>query len=183
MTEEIYQPEAVIETEHLILRELECSDEEAIFKQINSDPEVLRYYLAPFQEKMDPEYLQRTIEFCRRSQRYVWAVVLKDSGEVIGMLNQCNSLNIYFQSVELGYAIGRKYWNKGYTTEALKAVMDFLFDKGIHKVYCCCISENKASRRVMEKAGMAFEAHHVDEIWYHDRYWDTDILYKLNPYT
>lgn len=180
--EEVYRAGTIIETEHLILRDLEIQDSQAIFENINNDRDVLRYYLAPYHEKANEEYIQSTIDFHRKTQRYCWAIVLKESAAVIGMINQCNSLNIFMQNVELGYAIGRKYWNKGYVTEAVLAVKDFLFERGIHKLYCGCVLENIASRRVMEKAGMILEGIRRDEFYYHDQYWDVAYLYCLNPY-
>lgn len=182
MSEKVYQQGVVMETEHLILRDMEYSDSEAIFRNINNDREVLKYYLAPFQDKLSEDYLRETIDYCRRAERYCWAMVLKETGETIGMMNQCNRMDIYFQNMEIGYAIGRKYWNNGYTTEALVAAMDFLFNQGVHKVFCSCLIENGASRRVMEKSGMIYEGLRKEEVYYRDRYWDIETFYKLNPY-
>lgn len=60
---------------------------------------------------------------------------------------------------ELGYCYGSKYWNKGYATEALKAVIDYLLDEcELHVVEAKHYSSNPASGRVMQKAGMMKEA-------------------------
>lgn len=179
--DEVYQPEAVLETEHLVLRPLVKEDGKAIFNNINNDKEVLAYYLAPYQEKYDDNYIQWTIDSHHKNRRYCWAMVLKETSEVIGMMNQCNSVYIMMQNVEIGYAIGKKYWNKGYTTEALEAVIEFLFERGIHKVFCGHILENSASRRVMEKAGMEYEYTCKDAFYYHDKYSDVAYYSIINP--
>ena len=121
------------------------------------------------------------INYVREKGFYMWAVELQGTGEVIGLLNQCNNPDRFFRTMELGYAIGKPHWGKGYTTEALKAVCDFLFSQGIPKICCKCIKENKASARVMEKAGFSYEGLSVKEIYYHDRYWDLLTYYRLNP--
>ena len=97
------------------------------------------------------------IEAFRQTRKYILAIVLKESGEVIGNILQCNGTNRYMNTVEVGYAIGKKYWNKGYMSEALKAMIDLLFESGVHKVNACHIPENIASGRVMEKCGMKYE--------------------------
>ena len=82
-------------------------------------------------------------------------------------------------SVEVGFAIGKKHWNKGYMSEALKAMIGLLFESGIHKVRACHIRENKASGKVMEKCGMHYEGIRKDDLFYHDKYYDTVNYYLL----
>ena len=180
MSQRFYDPYAVIETESLLLAPLRKEDAKAIYHNINHDPEVLKYYLAPYIEKEEDASVDGTVEFCERAGRYAFAVILKETEEVIGMLNQCSAMNQYMHNIELGYAIGRKYWNQGYTTEALYAAIRFFFAKGAHKVFCQAISENTASIAVMKKCGMEYEGMKKDELWYHDRYWDT-VSYYITP--
>ena len=181
MIPDFYDPEAVIETEHLLLRPLMDEDAKAVFHNINHDKDVLRYYLAPYIAREEDADVSGTVKSCRERKMYCFAMVLRETGDVIGMLNQCSSPNPYMHTVELGYAIGKAYWNRGYTTEALRAAVDFMFAHGIHKVTCCHITENAASGRVMQKCGMIFEGIRMDELYYHDRYWDTANYYVLNP--
>ena len=148
-----YDPYTVIETERLFLCVLQKTDAKAIFHNINNDKEVLKYYLAPYIEKEEDASVDSIVDFSEKTGRYTFAILLKGSEEVIGMLNQCSAPNIYMHNVELGYVIGRKYWNQGYTSEALEAAIRFYFTKGIHKITCSAITENKASIRVMEKCG------------------------------
>lgn len=59
---------------------------------------------------------------------------------------------------EIGYWIGREYWNNGYASEALRACLKYGFEvMGFERIQCCCIPENIASWKVMEKVGMVFE--------------------------
>ena len=142
---------------------------------------MLKYYLDRYIEKEEDASVSGTLKFCDETKRYVFAIVLKETGEVIGMINQCSGMNRYFHNIEIGYAIGRKYWNNGYVTEALKAFIDLLFEKGVHKVYCGAIPENIGSIQVMKKCGMIYEGRKIDELYYRDRYWDVEQYYLLNP--
>lgn len=177
MSNAFYDPYTVIETKHLFLCILQKTDAAAIYHNINHDKEVLKYYLAPYIENEEDASVDSTVEFCEKTGRYAFAILLKDSEEVIGMLNQCSAPNIYMHNVELGYAIGRKYWNKGYTTEALYAAIQFFFVKGVHKITCSAITENKASIRVMEKCGMQYEGLQHEQLYWHEKYWDTVTYY------
>ena len=181
MLPDFYDPDAVIETERLMLRPLEERDALSVYREINHDPEVLRYYLAPYIEREEDASVSGMIASCRAQKMYIFAVVNKESGQLIGMLNQCSAPNMYFRSLELGYAFGCAHWNQGYATEALRAAIDFMFLRGIHKLTCCHIVENAASGRVMQKAGMIYEGIRPSEIYYHGKYWDTANYYILNP--
>ena len=106
-----------IETDHLLLRFLEEGDAKAIFDNINHDKEVLKYYVTDYVEDFENFSLEKMIEAFRQTRKYILAIVLKESGEVIGNILQCNGTNRYMNTVEVGYAIGKKYWNKGYMSD------------------------------------------------------------------
>ena len=176
-----FDPTAVIETPRLKLRFMRKEDTHDIFVNINSDKEVLLYFLDKYCEKEEEMKLDKNIEFCQQNGRYLFAIELKETGEVIGMILQCSDPNKYFNFVEVGYAIGKKHWGKGYTTEANKAMINFLFEMGIHKVIESHIIENVASKRVIEKTGLTFEGVRKDEVYYHDKYHDCAYYYIINP--
>ena len=179
---EFYDKDVVLETERLILRVLREEDTSAFFHQISHDKGVLRYYIAPYVEEEEGFSIDSILNFYERTRRYAFAIVLKDSGEMIGMINQCSGHDKTFRNIELGYAIGSSYWYQGYVAEALRAVIDFLFSRGgVHKIHCSAITENTASIAVMKKCGMIYEGRKIDEIFWHDRYWDTDTYYCLAP--
>ena len=64
-------------------------------------------------------------------------------------------LNIPNRRAELGYWIGVPYWNRGYATEAGKALVDYGFDElGLNRIEAHCMARNPASGRVLEKLRM-----------------------------
>ena len=177
-----YDASARLDTPHLTLRALRYSDADAIFRNIANDRDVLRYYIMKYTDDRASFSLESTVDFFARTRRYGFAIVEKESGEVIGMIHQCSSADDIFRTTEVGYALGRRYWNRGYMTEALSAVIDFLFSKGIHKVVCTHIAENAASGRVMQKCGMTpEEGLRKDELFYGGSYRDIKAYYKINP--
>lgn len=61
------------------------------------------------------------------------------------------------RSAEMGYWIGVPYWNKGYASEAARALLAFGFGLGLHRIHAHHLARNPASGRVMQKIGMTFE--------------------------
>ena len=175
-----FDPLVVIETERLKLRFLNSSDKHAIFVNINHDQDVLRYFLDSYLDKEEDMILDKRIDFCLLNERYFLAIELKETNEVIGMILQCSTPTPNCNASEIGFAIGKKYWNKGYTTEAFKAFMEYLFDGGIHKLIAAHLSPNLASKKVIEKCGMHYEGRRIDDIYYHDQYYDVDYYYLLS---
>ena len=176
-----FNPNIKIETKRLILRFMDIKDTHDIFVNINHDPDVLNYFIDKYKEKEEEMTLDKTIKFCLDNERYLFAIELKDTHEVIGMILQCSTANPTFNSSEIGYAIGKKHWNKGYVTEALKAMIDFVFSLGTHKVVASYLLGNDASKRVIEKNHMIFEGIRKEEIFYHDKYHDVVFYYLINP--
>ena len=177
----MFNPDVVLESERIRLRYLKKEDTEAIFNNINHDKEVLTYFIDKYVEKVEDMTLEKTINYCLENQRYLFAIELKETKEVIGMMLQCSTPNRLFTGSEIGYAIGQKYWNHGYTSEAFGLLIDYLFKEGVHKIVASHLIGNDASKRVMQKNGLIFESRRVDEIYYHDRYFDVDYYYLVNP--
>ena len=170
----------VLEADRLILRPLHLKDKTAIFRNINHDREVLNYFIDTYAEKEEDFPFENMLERFRKNQMYAFAIVLKENDEVIGEIFQCSKPSAVEHTVEIGYAIGRSYWNRGYTSEAMKLMIGFMFEVGIHKVVACHLEGNEASGKVMQKCGMIFEGIRKDAVYYRDRYWDTCNYYILS---
>ena len=85
---------------------------------------------------------------------FCWGFELKSSGLLIG--NGVATYRPDFQKWSLGYNIAFDYWNKGYATEAMRAVIEYLSGIGV-KHFCAGYAiDNPASGKVMEKLGMKF---------------------------
>ena len=149
-----------IETKRLILRKLEISDLEQVYNNWCSDPKVTKYVTWDMHKNIEQtkEYINFKLGLYEKDYRFDWVVVIKETNEVIGEIDAVKqSLN--YNLVELGYCYGSKYWNNGYATEALSAVIKYLKEVAlVEKVTACHISTNPASGRVMQKAGMKYDA-------------------------
>ena len=100
---------------------------------------------------------------------------VKDTGKMIGIILHFEDTE---ESCEIGYAIGSKYWNKGYVTEAAERFMKYCFDEmGVQKVYASFFSGNEGSKRVMEKCGMTYDHFAEKELTYLDK--ERDLSYYV----
>lgn len=143
-----------METERFLLRRWKQSDAEMLF-QLASDPEVgPRAGWAPHQNVEESrEVIARYFD-----NEQTWAIEWKSTGEVVGcigyLVNGQSNIDIGEKDAELGYWIGKPYWNKGICTEALKLIIDYCFHvKNIPTLWCDYFIDNPASGRVMGKCG------------------------------
>ena len=84
-------------------------------------------------------------------------IVLKELGEPIGSISVVNHRDDIAEA-EIGYCIGRPWWRKGITSEALAAVMEYLFDEvGMNRIEAKHDVNNPNSGNVMKKCSMVFE--------------------------
>ncbi len=147
-----------LETERLLLRAPGYSDVVDIYDYA-SDPQVALHTLwEPHQSLEDTRnFLDFVFDQRRSGRSVVWAIVRKDERCVIGTVGLANWAHQHSRA-ELGFAIARRCWNQGYTSEAVSAVLRYAFlDVGLNRVEALCKVENGASARVLEKAGMRFE--------------------------
>lgn len=138
-----------LQTERLFLRECLVSDADDIFAY-SADPEVgPNAGWEPHKTVADSVEVIRTIF----AWGYVWAMVDKPSGHVIGSLG-LHSNRLGNGCWELGYAMGRDYWGRGLMTEAAREVLRYGFEVlGLKEIECGCFPFNHRSQRVIEKLG------------------------------
>lgn len=95
------------------------------------------------------------IEEATKPFRYHWTITLNDSA--IGRIKAWD-VDPYNGHLQLGYDIGPAYRNRGYMTEAVSAVVRFMFSEAAaHRVFCSVRASNIPSRRVCEKCGFCYE--------------------------
>ena len=87
---------------------------------------------------------------------YIFSVNLIETNQFIGLIALILG-KAHFKNAEVWYKIHPDFWNKGYTTEALKELLNFGFNLGLHRIEAGCAVENFASIRVLEKVGMTCE--------------------------
>jgi ribosomal-protein-alanine N-acetyltransferase len=145
-----------IETARLVLRPPRLADAAAMFEEYAADPAVTRFLTwKPHRSIADTRtFLERQIDVASRGSEASWAITRRDDDRVIGAIDA----SVEGTAVLLGYVLGRRHWNRGYMSEAVRAVISWGFTlPRIYRVWAVCDVENLASRRVMEKAGMERE--------------------------
>lgn len=149
-----------LETERLILRRFAIEDAVAMYNNWASDDEVTKFLTWPTHSNTDvTKYvLNNWIKSYSDEKFYQWAIVLKENGdEPIGSISAVH-MDEDISMVHIGYCIGKAWWHKGITSEALKAVMDFFFDEvGANRIEAGHDTNNPNSGRVMKKCGMNYE--------------------------
>ena len=148
-----------IETERLILRRFTMDDVQNMFDNWASDDDVTRYVTWPTHTdtSVTEMIVGHWVESYQKDDFYNWAIELKSIGQVVGNIAVVRIRELA-QSAEIGYCLGKAWWHQGIMSEALKAVMDYLFDRvGMNRVEARHAVENPHSGGVMEKCGMTYE--------------------------
>lgn len=148
-----------IETDRLILRRFEYSDDDAMLRNWVADENVQKMYSEPVYSTKDEVrgLLDKYIGSYEREDYYRWAVIDKECGECVGQIAffLVDSKNHF---TEIEYCIGTEFQCRGYATEATKAVIAYGFDRiNLHKVQICTKTINSKSKRVIEKCGFTYE--------------------------
>lgn len=147
-----------LETERLILRPIKKDDLDAIFNCWMQDEDVSRYmyWRASNDIKEAYDFVQFELGNLENDNWNRWIILLKDTDEIIG------TCLIYYNEEEsnwdISYNLGKKYWKKGYITEAMHRVMDYAVNELTIKE-CIAIHaiENPESGKVIQKLGFEYE--------------------------
>lgn len=141
-------------TPRMLLRPPRLADARSIFESWGNDPLVTRYLTwAPSRSVVDTEvFLRGAIRRMALGEEHSWLMTPRDGLAAMGMVSAWQEN----QQVELGFVLARPYWNRGYMTEALEAVIDWCDAReDIQQVWAVCDIDNLASAYVLEKAGMS----------------------------
>ena len=172
-----------LETERLILRDFQQEDFEDYY-QLKSDDKTM-YYLRDLQLRTREEAMEdfRQVLADQKSQQrqfYFFHMETKDTREQVGSIGYTVTADTPVgKIVNMGYFTYPKFWGRGYTSEALEAVLEYCFTQGdVYRVTTGCLQENRGSERVMQKCGLIKEAEHIDWEW-HDGKMKTRLEYRL----
>lgn len=149
-----------LETDRLILRRYVKEDAAAMYKNWASDKEVTRFLTWPTHsgQEISRGIIKDWVSQYSNECYYHWAIVLKENGDApigdIAVVDMKENISM----AHIGYCIGRAWWHRGIASEALKAVMDFLFDAvDVNRIEARHDPGNPNSGKVMKKCGMKYE--------------------------
>jgi [ribosomal protein S5]-alanine N-acetyltransferase len=145
----------ILETPRLVLREFCVEDAEAL-TAVLGDRETMRYYAAALDRAGVEQWIARNLRRYATDGHGLWAMVLKQTGELMGdcglTLQDVDGAN----EMEIGYHVRRDLWRQGLATEAAGACRDHGFTAfALERLVSIIRVENTPSRRVAEKNGMS----------------------------
>ncbi len=144
----------VLETERLYLREMTQDDFPLLCRHLQ-DAEVMYAYEHAYSDAEVQEGIDKQFQRYAEHGFGVWAVILKETEELIGQcglsMQPCEESEV----LEIGYIFQKKHWHKGYATEAARACRDYAFDAlGAKEVFSLIRDTNIASQNVARRIGM-----------------------------
>lgn len=152
-----------IETKRLILREMTEDDFGALY-EVLGDSDIMRHYPYTFDESRVRGWITRNIERYRVFGFGLWAVVLKETGEVIGDCGLTMQNINGFIRPEIGYHIAKRFQRRGYAKEAARACCDTAFEiMPFGEIFSYMKKENAASSAVALSNGMSLIEEFTDD--------------------
>ncbi len=152
------QERPTISTTRLVLRPFTLADAPEV-QRLAGERDVASTTLHiphPYEDGMAEQWISRHQEVFETGKRIDVAVTLRLTKALLGAI----SLSLHHSDVnaEVGYWIGKPFWNQGYCTEAAQAVVRYGFEQlGLHRIYAHHMTRNPASGCVMLKIGMSHE--------------------------
>ena len=147
-----------LETDRLILRPFRLADATEV-QRLAGDRAIADTTLNiphPYKDGMAEEWISKHQDAFDKEQGVTFAITRKPDGVLVGAISLMGMTKGH--QAELGYWVGKPYWNQGYCTEAGQAILRYAFaELGFVRVHSCHITRNPASGRVMQKLGMRHE--------------------------
>jgi len=158
------------ETERLILRPFRLDDAGDV-QRLAGDRQIADTTLNiphPYKDGMAQEWIGTHQPECNQGKGVTFAITRRPQGFLVGAISLMGMAAGH--QAELGYWIGRPYWNQGFCTEACDVLLRYAFSAlGLVRVHASHITRNPASGRVMQKLGMKHEGLRRQ----HVKKWDT----------
>ena len=149
----------ILETPRLLLREM-TQEDFGDLAQMLKDPEVMYAYEHDFSDEDVQVWLDRQRGRYEKYSFGLWAMVLKETGEMIGQAGLTMQPHRGGEVLEIGYLLKKKYWHCGYAREAAEAVICHSRDTLGIKRLCAQIDErNERSKQLAQRLGFTLDAH------------------------
>jgi [ribosomal protein S5]-alanine N-acetyltransferase len=146
-----------IKTRNLTLRPFNLSDATDV-QRLAGDKDIASTTLNiphPYEDGMAEQWISTHKDIFEKGKGVIFAIV-DNQDRLIGTIGLC--FELAHERAELGYWIGKPYWNKGYCTEAAQAIIKYGFEElGFNRINASHITRNPASGIVMQKIGMKHE--------------------------
>lgn len=145
-------------TNRLILRKAKISDASLAYKNWMDDEEVTKFLRWKAHKNVleSEKVIKNWVDSYKNDDFFQWIIELKELAEPIGTISVI-SIDKSVNSCHIGYCIGKKFWNMGYTSEAFSAIISFLFSLGFDRIESSHDPNNPYSGKVMEKCGLIYE--------------------------
>ena|SRR5579862_3426620 len=162
-----------LETERLILRQIELSDAGSVFVTF-SDEAVMEFYGENPHRSVEEssELIRRQHEWYARREGIRWGITRKGENSVIG---SCGFFKFdeEFQRAELGYELARASWRQGIMSEALRAIIAFAFtEMGLSRIEAVVDDTNEPSKALLRSLGFSHEGTLRQRFFFQGRFWD-----------
>jgi len=147
-----------LESNRLILRKFKPEDTDEMFQNWANDELVTKFLTWPTHNDTQEtsSILNHWISQYKEPETYRWCIALKENKIPIGSISVV-SINPHVESLEIGYCIGKEYWNQGFTTEAVQVVVDFLFSQvAANRIEAHIDPRNEGSGAVLVKSGFRY---------------------------
>ncbi len=168
-----------VETERLVLRGHREGDLDDLLR-FHSDPEVVRWTPWPVRDRAATEETLATkvtrTELRDHGDWLMLAIEERASGTVVGeVLLKWDS----DRQGEVGFALGRDHWGRGYAGEAATAMLRVGFEElGFHRITAICVEDNTASAQLLRRLGFRQEARLVDGVLFKGE-WRTELVFAM----
>jgi len=176
MSENHFHPFPTFETQRLRIDRLIALDAQRLYELRTSD-DVMRYVERPRPESVAKalETIQQTDELIESGNGIAWAIRLKTSPDLIGIIGFWRMKREHFRA-EIGYMLLPKYWRQGITSEAMAAILDYAFNVlNLHSVEADINPENTGSKQILLKSGFSKEAYFRENFFWQGKFYDSEI--------
>ena len=147
----------ILETERLVLREMTPADVDDLARTL-CDRQNMRFYPYAFERSDVERWIARSIERYATEGTGLWAIVLKQTNQLIGDCGLICQQVDGIPELEIGYHLERPHQGRGFATEAARACRDYAFRQlGRNRLVSLIRPENVPSRRVAERNGLFVE--------------------------
>ncbi|MBL7050880.1 GNAT family N-acetyltransferase [Candidatus Woesearchaeota archaeon] len=163
-----------LEGEIVVLRKLEYSDAEFIYKHINHK-DIVRYTMNipwPYTPEHAVQFIKKSKQGYKKGKELNLGITLKEDNQVIGIMS-FNKIDLKNKNAEVGYWLGKKYWRKGIAKEALILILDYAFKElKLERISSRTFHSNKASYGLLLRMGFKQEGIARKDIFQNNKWYD-----------